>query len=86
MRKKPLSATMIIALDEAKTRGGKLVRHQGGYWTYPGAVPLATIGRPFDWWVGASTVEALVERGRLRYVEWKEGRGTRFPVVAEVVR
>lgn len=85
MTKKTLSATMAIALGEAVDHGGKLVRHQGGYWTYPGAVMSGIIGHPFDWWVGASTVEALVDRGRMKYVEWKEGRGQRFPIVAEVV-
>lgn len=42
MTKKPLSATMAIALGEAIEHGGKLVRHQGGYWTIPGAVMSAT--------------------------------------------
>lgn len=85
MTKKPLSATMAIALGEAIEHGGKLVRHQGGYWTIPGAVMSATIGHPFDWWASTPTVNALVDRGRMKYVEWKEGRDRRFPIVAEVL-
>jgi hypothetical protein len=85
MREKPLSATMAIAMVEAIEHGGKLMRHQGGHWTYPGAAPTAVIGHPYDWWCGDNTINALVDRGRLKFTEWKEGRGTRFPIAAEVV-
>lgn len=84
-KKKSLSVTMTIALAEAIEHGAQLHRHQDGYWTYPGAVMSATIGAPFHWWVGASTIEALIERKKMKYVEWKEGRGFRFPIVVEVV-
>lgn len=85
MSKKPLSLTMAVSLAETIDRGGKLVRHQGGYWTVPGAVRSGTQGHPFEFWVNASTIDALVDRGELRFTEWKVGRGTRFPVAAEVV-
>lgn len=84
MSKKPLTATMAIALGEAIEHGGKLVRHQGGYWTVSGAVHLGIIGRPFEWWANTSTVDALVDRGRMKFTEYKEGRGGRFPILAEV--
>jgi hypothetical protein len=85
MTKKPLSATMAIALREAIAHGGKLVRHQGGYWTVPGAVMSASIGHPFDWWTGTTTIDALVDRGRMKFTQYKQSCGTRFPIVAEVV-
>lgn len=85
MAKGDLSATMAATLAEAIEHGGKLVRHQGGYWTRPGAVMSATIGHPFDWWVGTATLNALVSRGKMRFTEYREGRGYRFPIAAEVV-
>lgn len=84
MSQKPLSATMAVTLAEITLRGGKIVRHQGGYWTEPGATPRAVIGHPFDWWAGTRTIEALVRRGELEYTEWKDGRGGRFPVAADL--
>lgn len=85
MAKGDLSATMAATLAEALESGGKLVRHQGGYWTKPGAVMSATIGQPFDWWASTPTVNALVSRGRMKFTEHREGRGGRFPIAAEVM-
>ena len=79
---KKMSATMAVALADILDRGGEIVRHQGGYWTVPGAVKTAVIGRPFEWWLGTSTVEGLVRRGELFYTEHREGRNGNFPVRA----
>lgn len=79
-----MSATMAASLAEIIDRGGKIIRHQGGWWTEPGATPKGIIGHPFDWWLGGSTVQALVRRGEIEYTEWKEGRGFRFPIAASV--
>jgi hypothetical protein len=84
MSAKPLSATMAAGLADIIERGGKIIRHQGGWWTEPGATPRATIGHPFDWWIGGSTVQALVRRGEIEYTEWKQGRGLNFPIAAAV--
>lgn len=84
--KKKLTATMAIALGDIIDRGGKIVRHQGGYWTEPGAVMSGTICHPFDWWLGTSTVEGLVRRGELTYTEHREGRNGSFPIAASVTR
>lgn len=84
MAQKKLTATMAIALGDIIEHGGKIVRHQGGYWTEPGAVMSPTIGHPFDWWLGTSTVEGLVRRGELSYTEHREGRGGRFPIAAAI--
>lgn len=77
-----LSATMAIALAEAIDHGGVLERRAGGFWTFPGA--QSTARNSFEWWVGASTIQALVTRGELQYTQWKEGRGGRFPIQAKV--
>ena len=63
--KRPMPAVQAIALGDIIDRGGKIVRHQGGYWTAPGAVMQATIGHPFDWYLPTVTVEGLVRRGEL---------------------
>jgi hypothetical protein len=80
--KRPMTATMAIALGDIIERGGKIVRHQGGYWTQPGAVHRGIIGNPFDWWLGTPTVEGLVRRGELEYTEWRDGSKGRFPIAA----
>ena len=84
MSKKSLTATMAIALATTVEHGGKLIRHQGAYWTWPDC-PRGSDGRLQEWF-GTTTIDALVDRGRMKYVTYKEGRGTRFPIVAEVVR
>lgn len=75
---KPLSATMAAALAFSIDHGGKLVRHAGGYWTYPGCP------KPHEEYFGTTTIQALVDRGELRYVEWKGGRGGRFPIAVNI--
>jgi hypothetical protein len=81
---KPLSATMAIALAESIEHGGALVRHAGGYWSFPGCPRGPNNGVP-EWNVGTSTVEALVARGQLYYSQWRRGRaGRRFPIAAAV--
>lgn len=76
---RPISGVMAAALACAYEHGGKLTRHQGGYWAYHGW--RHGNGEYF----GTTTVNGLVKRGRLRVTEWKQGRGDRFPVEAEIV-
>lgn len=78
-----ITAAMAVALATATENGGALVRYVGGYWARAGAERDHN-GVPVDH-AGTATVEALVRRGRLKYTEWKEGRGGKFPVRAEVV-
>ena len=84
MAKSDLTATMVEALDEAMKAGGRLVRHQGGYWTPPG-VTMRGGGSPFDWWASTPTINALVARGRMHFTELREGRNGSFPVAVEVI-
>lgn len=63
------------------SRKGKLERVPGGYWTWPGCERHSHNGVPYDY-ASTPTVEALVRRGYLEYVEWKEGRNGRFPITA----
>lgn len=79
---KPLkmSATMVAALDDIHLHGGKVERRQGGFWTYPGC---PTNGGVPHWYLGTSTVEALVTRGWLRYTQMQKGRRGEFPISAE---
>jgi hypothetical protein len=79
---KPLSAVMAGVLADIIDRGGVVVRHQGGYWTYPGAVPHGR--HRWDWYCGTTTIEALVARGELTYTEWRDGRRGRFPIKASI--
>jgi hypothetical protein len=80
---KPLSAVMAEALGETFERGGTLIRHVGGYWSYPGCPRRSHDGVP-EWYVGSSTVQALVDRGELEWTEWKDGRSGRFPIRASL--
>lgn len=82
-KKDEITATMAIGLALAMENGGRLVRYVGGYWAAERA-PRNHNGIPIDH-VGTPTVEGLVKRGRLEYTEWKEGRGGKFPIVAEFV-
>lgn len=79
--KRALSPTMTMALHDIKQHGGRLVRLPGGYWTYPDCPRQSHDGVP-SWYLGSSTVLALVSRQRLTYCEWKEGRRCTFPVAA----
>jgi hypothetical protein len=58
-----LSKTMLGALEVATDKGA-LVRLNGGFWTWPGC-PSGREGVPV-WYVGWSTINALVLRGKLR--------------------
>lgn len=77
-----LSKTMIACLAYVHEHGGKIHRHQGGFWAHA------------NWkndrtdlvWFGATTIEALVKRGQLAYDLWAQnnrGTGT-FPVRAAI--
>ena len=55
---------------------GSIYRHQGGYW----CSRIYNLAESF----GTSTVEGLVKRGFIEYVEWKEGRNGKFPTRATV--
>jgi len=71
-----LSEEMQRAVAFAKEHGGKLHRHQGGFWSHP------EFKQWQDKWFGTSTVEALVKRGAGTYTAHKERGGDRgsFPV------
>lgn len=84
MTRKSLTAPMVIALDAATAHGGKLVRHQGGYWSWLGCPRRQHDGLPKEWFA-TSTIHALVMRDRLRYSEWRDGRNGCFPIAAEVL-
>lgn len=78
-----ISATMAIALDMAQRHDGRLVRLAGGFWTWKGAPRNGHNGHPVDY-AGTSTIEALVKRGRMQYVEWRPGRRGSFPVEVRI--
>jgi hypothetical protein len=77
-----LSAEMAHAIEKALMHG-RLVRLPGGYWTYPDCPRSRGAGAP-DWHVGTTTIDALVDRGRLEFVEYVEGRRGRFPVTVRL--
>lgn len=68
-----LSPTMQDAVEYARQHGNKLVRYPGGFWCAEG------IQRP---WYGASTVNALVDRGAAEFTQWQERSkgGSKFPI------
>lgn len=77
---KALSPTMVEALAEIRDRcDGRVVRYPGGFWTYAGCPWNG--GAP-QFYIGPSTIQALVDREELAYDEWKDGRKGRFPVAA----
>jgi hypothetical protein len=69
-----LSPVMLKCLDFLREGDGSIYRHPGGYW----GAPLFKLHGSF----GTSTIEGLVKRGILVYVEWQEGRSGRFPIRA----
>jgi hypothetical protein len=73
----PLSIEMAVCLAHAYEHR-KLVRYVGGYWAEPNA-PRRADGIPVDYFT-TPTIQGLIRRERLEYVEWKEGRGGRFPI------
>jgi len=78
----PLSPTMQSALNHAAAHGGALIRLPGGYWCEPSATQWH-MGAIF---FGTKTVDGLVTRGAMNYVEWKDGRNGRFPVRAAIAK
>lgn len=70
-----LSPTMHECLRRIAIGGGVITRAPGGFWLTAG----------YQGSFGTTTVEALVHRGKLRYSEWKETHGRKFPIQAEVV-
>ena len=81
-----LSATMAIALGEARDHGGRLVYWRGGFWTYPNCAVKCKSWPSGDavpeWSVGTRTVKALVARGELVFTDWNEPY--RYPIAAEI--
>jgi hypothetical protein len=71
-----LSPTMQDAVRTARLHGGYLMRYPGGYWSVPD-----WHGR-YGWYVGTSTIQALVSRGVMEYSEWQEGKNYGFPIKA----
>ena len=74
-----LSPAMMAAWDYAIIRGGKIVRHPGGFWARAEWTGRDEVS------FGTTTIEALVSRGAARYTQWKENRNGRFPIEAEMV-
>ena len=76
-----LSPTMLSALDYAKAHGNKIHRFPGGFWAANGWGGANS--DPF--WYGASTIEALVKRGKMEYTVWQNrSGGGKFPIEATV--
>jgi hypothetical protein len=71
-----LSPEMRAVLEFMAQNGGKIHRHAGGYWWRE---RLDGMG------FGSTTIRALETRGHIRYTGWKDGRGGRFPILAELV-
>ena len=75
-----LTAEMQRALDYAKTHGGKLYRHPGGYWGHNNWFAM----RHCKWFFGTTTIQGLVARGLASYTRWQrrtaKTRGGDFPV------
>lgn len=69
-----LTPVMLKCMEFIREGDGSIYRHPGGFWGHA----AFKLHESF----GTSTVEALVKRGVLEYVEWQEGRGGRFPIRA----
>jgi hypothetical protein len=79
---KSLSATMVACIDLARANGGELVRYQGGFWSDRGGGHPTVNRREYH---GASTVQAIVDRGYAAYSEHREGRnGSSFPIAMKL--
>jgi len=68
------------ALAHACNHGAKLVRFPGGFWAREGWTLHSGI------YYGTTTVQALVDRGRMKYTKWQEGKHGRFPIEATVIQ
>jgi hypothetical protein len=84
-----LSAVMQTAVNTAKQHGGELELWRGGFWTYPGCPSTHAVsdfdGKPQpvpSWYVGTTTIHALLRRGAIEFTERTE-RG--FPIRAKIV-
>lgn len=77
-----ISATMAAALAMAYDHEGRLERRAGGFWTWKGC---PWNGRAPQEYFGTPTIEALVKRGRMAYVQFRPGRNGTFPIVAAIV-
>lgn len=76
---KAISETMRAALNKAYTCGdGFLERRPGGFWTYPGC---SWCGNAPQWYVGTSTINALIDRELVTVAQWQEGRRGQFPIL-----
>lgn len=78
-----LSPTMLATLQVIRMKGhGKAVRWPGGFWTYEGA---KWNGNAPEWFVGTTTIQALVQRGELEYTKHQDSRrGGSFPIEASI--
>jgi hypothetical protein len=75
-----LSATMVAALSLANDHGGILLRFRCGCWSWYGA-PLDYYSIPIEY-ASARTIEALVARGRMKFIDWSVVWG--HPTIAQV--
>lgn len=71
-----LSEKQQDALDQAHKHGGKLIRwNQGGFWTYPEAIPeeeeSLSDASELAWCCTTNTIFALVRRGYMIMDDWK---------------
>lgn len=83
MRNMATTKTMEFALAKAAENGGELIRLPGGYWTGRG-VNIQPTGAP-AWYVGSTTVNALLARKRVEVSRWQQGKHKRFPISVRVV-
>jgi len=83
-KRSEISATMAAALAMASEHGGKLTRYVGGYWSFAGVPRRQHDGVPEEYF-GTTTIAGLVGRDRMRYCNWREGRGGQFPIEVEII-
>ena len=77
-----LSPNMVVAINVASARGGRLIRVSGGYWTYPDCPVRDHTGAPY-WYTDAGTIHALVEEEMFDFIDWREAAdGKRTPIAA----
>ncbi len=74
---KALSPTMCRLIEYAKQHDDEIIRYAGGFWAHE---DWRGTGSSF----GTSTVEALVARGVMEYIEFKDGKNRRFPIAAKL--
>jgi hypothetical protein len=80
---KPLTATMVACIDDARDAGGELIRYQGGYWAPRGAGHPLTTRTPY---FGTPTIHAIVTRGYAEYSEHQDRRaGGTFPIAIRLL-